>query len=177
MRTMIITASILFTAIFGVIGKGKRQLSNPGPSLNGATGCVNTQSLEIKDLPGKIVLIDFWTYTSITWWRTVPFARAWASKYKDDGLIVVGVHTPEFLFEQKIENIESAIKQMKIVYPRATENNFEIWRSFNNAYWPRLYLIDDKGEIRYRKFAEGDYRETESQIQKMLNEASSKNFS
>jgi len=177
MRTMILTASILFAAIFGVIGKGKRRLFNAGPSLNGATGWLNTQPLDIKDLRGKVVLIDFWTYTCINWRRTVPYVREWASKYKNDGLIVVGVHTPEFLFEQKIENIRNAIKQMNIVYPVATDNNFEIWRSFNNAYWPALYLIDDKGEIRYKKFGEGDYIETETQIRKLLRETSSGNTS
>lgn len=129
------------------------------------------------DLRGKVVLIDFWTYSCINWRRTLPYTRAWASKYKDEGLVVIGVHTPEFSFEHKLENVKRAINDMKIIYPVALDNTFEIWDSFQNQYWPALYLIDAKGKLRYKKFGEGDYAEVEWQIQKLLKETSTKNIS
>src|SRR6478735_11038740 len=105
MRNMILTIAILFATAFGVIGKVPKRLANAGPSLKGATGWLNTQPLKLDDLRGKVVLIDFWTYSCINWRRTLPYVLGWASKYKDNGLVVIGVHTPEFLFEQKVENI------------------------------------------------------------------------
>lgn len=147
-----------------------------GPSLSGATGWLNTQQLGLENLRGKVVLIDFWTYTCINWRRTLPYVREWASKYKEQGLVVIGVHTPEFSFEQKMDNVASSVKDMNINYPVALDNNFSIWNSFNNQYWPALYLIDAKGKIRYQKFGEGDYAESEMEIQKLLKEISSKNI-
>ena len=146
-----------------------------GPSLDGATGWLSSQPLNLADLRGKVVLIDFWTYTCINWRRTLPYVREWASKYKDKGLVVIGVHTPEFSFEQKSENVSRSINEMNMDYPIALDNNFEIWHSFQNEYWPALYLIDAKGRVRYQKFGEGDYAESESQIQQLLKEASAKN--
>lgn len=180
MRTMILTASIiLLAAIFvaaGQMHKGLTQKNNP--SFNGATGWLNTQQpLALEKLRGKVVLIDFWTYTCVNWRRTLPYVREWASKYKDQGLIVIGVHTPEFSFEQRRENVSRSIKEMNISYPIVLDNNFEIWHSFQNEYWPALYLIDAKGQLRYQKFGEGDYRESELQIQRLLKEASAKNVS
>src|SRR3954452_16385899 len=139
---MLFTAStILLSAIFGAIEAGQGEPKQKmGPSFNGATSWLNTQPLNLADLRGKVVLIDFWTYTCINWRRTLPYIREWASKYKDQGLVVVGVHTPEFSFEQNVENVSRAIRQMNIGYPVAMEKNFEIWQSFQNHYWPALYL-------------------------------------
>src|SRR3954452_3981675 len=160
---MLFTAStILLSAIFGAIGARQGEpKQKKGPSFNGATSWLNTQPLNLTDLRGKVVLIDFWTYTCINWRRTLPYIREWASKYKDQGLVVIGVHTPEFTFEYKLDNVQSAIKQMNIGYPVVADNNYAIWRSFNNEYWPALYLIDAKGRVRYQKFGEGDYAESE----------------
>jgi thiol-disulfide isomerase/thioredoxin len=174
---MILSISILFAMILGAIKKEKGSDQEAGPSLNGATGWLNTQPLKLKNLRGKVILIDFWTYTCINWRRTLPYIREWASKYKAGGLVVIGVHTPEFSFEQKLENVRNAIKEMNIDYPIAMDNNFEIWRSFQNQYWPALYLIDAAGKLRYQKFGEGDYAQSELQIQKLLTEASAKKIS
>src|SRR5215510_6418466 len=150
MRFMFLTAStLLFATIFGV----KRET----PSLSGATGWLNTQPLKLENLRGKVVLIDFWTFTCINWRRTLPYIRAWEEKYKNQGLVVIGVHTPEFTFEYNLDNISRSVKDMNIGYPVAVDNKYEIWRSFDNNYWPALFLIDAKGSIRYQKFGEGDY--------------------
>jgi thiol-disulfide isomerase/thioredoxin len=146
------------------------------PSFDGATGWLNTHSLSLSGLRGKVVLIDFCTYTCINWRRTLPYVRAWASKYKDQGLVVIGIHTPEFSFEYIPENVRSAISQMNIGYPVAVDNNYDIWNSFQNHYWPALYLIDTKGKIVYQKFGEGDYENIEVQIQKLLKETTVKNI-
>lgn len=179
MQNLFLTASTLLLAtLFGVAGTSGKELSPPmKPSLSGATGWLNTQPLNLKNLQGKVVLIDFWTYTCINWRRTLPYIREWEAKYKDQGLVVIGVHTPEFLFEHQPENISRSIKEMNISYPVAIDNDYNIWRSFNNNYWPALYLIDAKGRIRYQKFGEGDYAEAELRIQQLLNEASGKNIS
>jgi thiol-disulfide isomerase/thioredoxin len=177
-RTGFLTASIILIAailvVDGQVNEGSTQKRKP--SFSGATGWLNKQPLTLTGLRGKVVLIDFWTYTCINWRRTLPYIREWASKYKDQGLIVIGVHTPEFPFEHQLENIKGAIKEMDITYPVAIDNNFEIWNSFQNEYWPALYLIDTKGQIRYQKFGEGDYQESESQIQQLLKETSAKNI-
>jgi thiol-disulfide isomerase/thioredoxin len=144
------------------------------PSLTGATGWLNTQPLNLTKLRGKVVLIDFWTYTCINWRRTLPYIRDWASRYHDQGLVVIGVHTPEFAFEHKFDNVRKAIADMNIAYPVAMDNNFNIWNSFQNQYWPALYLIDDKGKLRYHKFGEGDYQEIEAQIRDLLKTATDK---
>jgi thiol-disulfide isomerase/thioredoxin len=177
MQTMFLTApTILLAAIFlGTSGIRKEFTQKMKPSLSGATSWINTRPLTLADLRGKVVLIDFWTYTCINWRRTLPYVREWASKYKDQGLVVIGVHTPEFSFEQKPENVSRAIKEMNIGYPIAMDNNFEIWQSFENQYWPALYLIDAKGQVRYKKFGEGDYTESELMIQQLLKEVSAKN--
>jgi len=125
------------------------------PSLGGATGWLNSQPLTAAGLRGKVVLIDFWTYTCINWLRTLPYVRAWAEKYKDRGLVVIGVHTPEFPFEKDIENIRRAAKEMRVAYPIAIDSDYAIWRAFNNAYWPALYFIDKNGRIRHHHFGEG----------------------
>lgn len=142
------------------------------PSLSGATGWLNSRPLTPGGLRGKVVLIDFWTYTCVNWRRTLPYVRAWAEKYADRGLVVIGVHTPEFSFEHNIENVRWAAKDMKINYPIAVDSDYAIWRAFNNEYWPALYFIDAKGQIRHHQFGEGEYKESEEVIQQLLSEAS-----
>ena len=144
------------------------------PEFTGITKWLNTDHpLTMKELRGKVVLIDFWTYTCINCIRTLPFVTGWYEKYKDQGFVVVGVHTPEFEFEKKTENVLQAMKQYKINYPVAQDNDFQTWRAYNNQYWPAKYLIDAKGFIRYVHFGEGKYEETEKAIQELLKERGS----
>ena len=141
------------------------------PSLGGATGWLNSQQLTGADLRGKVVLVDFWTYSCINWLRTLPYVRAWAEKYKDQGLVVIGVHTPEFGFERDVDNVRWAMKDMKIDYPVALDSDYAIWRAFKNQYWPALYFVDAKGRIRHHQFGEGDYEQSERILQQLLAEA------
>jgi thiol-disulfide isomerase/thioredoxin len=141
------------------------------PSLSGATAWLNSPPLTPLGLRGKVVLADIWTYTCINWLRTLPYVRAWAAKYKDQGLVVIGVHSPEFELEKDIENIRRAVKAMGIVYPVAVDSDHAVWNAFDNDYWPALYLIDAKGRIRYHYFGEGEYERTERVIQQLLTEA------
>jgi cytochrome c biogenesis protein CcdA/thiol-disulfide isomerase/thioredoxin len=143
------------------------------PSLGGAVDWLNSPPLSAEALKGKVVLVDFWTYSCINCIRTIPYVRAWAEKYKDQGLAVIGVHAPEFAFEKKIDNVKNAISDFKIGYPVAIDNDYKIWRAFNNSYWPASYLIDAKGNIRYHHFGEGNYGRTEQAIQDLLREAGS----
>ena len=138
------------------------------PSLDGATAWLNSQPLTKADLRGNVALIDFWTYTCINWRRTLPYMRAWDAKYRKHGLVVIGAHTPEFAFEKQLDNVRPAVSEMKIGYPVAIDSDYAVWRAFNNEYWPALYLADAEGHIRYHKFGEGDYEETEREIQKLL---------
>jgi len=141
------------------------------PSLGSATEWLNSQPLTAASLRGKVVLIDFWTYTCINWLRTLPYVRAWAEKYKEHGLVVIGVHTPEFAFEKDVENVRRAAKDMRVEYPIAIDNDYAIWRAFENHYWPALYFVDAKGHIRHRHFGEGEYEQSEVIIQQLLAEA------
>ncbi|NLS03404.1 cytochrome c biogenesis protein DipZ [Rhizobium sp. P32RR-XVIII] len=143
------------------------------PSLDGAVEWLNSPPLTTEQLRGKVVLIDFWTYSCINCIRTTPYVRAWAEKYKDQGLVVIGVHAPEFAFEKKISNVKKAVGDFKIGYPVAIDNDYKIWRAFDNSYWPAHYLIDAKGQIRYHHFGEGSYGQTEQAIQDLLREAGS----
>jgi thiol-disulfide isomerase/thioredoxin len=164
-----ISVIIFLAAILGWHDTNRRELKKEMiPSLKGANGWINTKPLALGDLHGKVVLIDFWTYSCINWRRTLPYLREWAAKYKDQGLVVIGIHTPEFSFERSIENVSRSVIEMGISYPVALDNNFDIWRSFKNQYWPALYLIDATGKIRFQKFGEGDYQECELQIRKLL---------
>ena len=140
------------------------------PSLGGAIEWLNSQPLTRASLREKVVLIQFWTYSCINWRRTLPYVRAWAEKYKDHGLVVIGVHAPEFVFEKNVENVRWAVKNMKIDFPIAIDNDREIWRAFNNEYWPALYFVDADGHIRHHEFGEGEYEESESTIQQLLAE-------
>jgi thiol-disulfide isomerase/thioredoxin len=141
------------------------------PSLNGATTWLNSPPLTPEALRGKVVAVNFWTYTCINWLRTLPYIRAWAKKYRDHGLVMIGVHTPEFPFEHDLENVRRAVKEMQVGYPVAVDNEYTIWDAFSNHYWPALYLVDAQGRIRYHQFGEGDYDETERIIQQLLTEA------
>jgi thiol-disulfide isomerase/thioredoxin len=141
------------------------------PSLDGATGWLNSPLLTPAGLRGKVVLVQVWTYTCINWLRTLPYVRAWAGKYQDQGLVVIGVHSPEFGFEHNLDNVRRAAKDMRVAYPVAIDNDFAIWRAFNNQYWPALYFVDAEGRIRHHKFGEGDYEQSEKVIQQLLAEA------
>ena len=143
------------------------------PSLNGATGWLNSQPVTADGLRGKVVLIDVWTYTCINWLRSLPYVRAWAEKYKNQGLVVIGVHAPEFAFEKNIDNVRRAAKDMRIDYPIAIDNDFAIWRALKNEYWPALYFVDAQGKIRHHHFGEGEYEQSERIIQQLLAEAGS----
>jgi thiol-disulfide isomerase/thioredoxin len=141
------------------------------PSLDGANGWLNSRALSPAALRGKVVLIDFWTYTCINWLHTAPYVRAWAEKYKDLGLVVIGVHSPEFAFERDLQNVVAAAKSARIDYPVAIDGDHVIWRAFGNQYWPALYFIDASGRIRQHQFGEGDYERAEIIIQQLLMEA------
>jgi len=141
------------------------------PSLSGATGWLNSPPLTAVGLRGKVVLIDIWTYTCINWLRTLPYVRAWAEKYKNQGLVVIGVHSPEFAFEKNVDNVRRAAKDMKVDYPIAIDTDFAIWRALKNEYWPALYIVDAQGRIRHHQFGEGGYEQSERIIQQVLAEA------
>jgi thiol-disulfide isomerase/thioredoxin len=144
------------------------------PSLNRATAWLNSEPLTGAGLRGKVVLVDFWTYTCINWRRTMPYIRAWAEKYKDQGLVIIGVHTPEFAFEKDVDNVRRAALAQNIAYPIAVDSDYAIWRAFENQYWPALYFIDAQGRIRHHVFGEGDYEHSEAIIRQLLAEAGHK---
>jgi thiol-disulfide isomerase/thioredoxin len=141
------------------------------PSLGGATAWLNSPPLSAVSLRGHVVLIDFWTYTCINWRRTLPYVRAWSEKYREYGLVTIGVHAPEFSFEHDLENVRRAVKDMRIDYPIAVDNDFAVWHAFTNHYWPALYLVDALGHLRYHHFGEGAYELTEMLLQHLLAEA------
>lgn len=141
------------------------------PSLGGATEWLNSPPLTADQLRGKVVLVKFLTYTCINWLRTMPYVRAWADKYKDRGLVVIGVHTPEFPFEKSRENVRRAMKDLQVAFPVAVDNEYAIWRAFGNNYWPALYFIDAQGRIRHHRFGEGEYERSERILQQLLAEA------
>jgi cytochrome c biogenesis protein CcdA/thiol-disulfide isomerase/thioredoxin len=141
------------------------------PPLDGATRWLNSPPLSRADLKGKVVLVDFWTYSCINCLRSIPYVRAWAEKYRGQGLVVVGVHAPEFAFEKKVENVEQAVADLGIGYPVAVDNDYTIWRAFANRYWPAHYFADAEGRIRYHHFGEGGYDESERVLQYLLAEA------
>lgn len=141
------------------------------PALDGATTWINSQPLRTADLRGKVVLVEFWTYTCINWRRQFPYVRAWAEKYKDKGLIVIGVHTPEFMFEKNADNVRRMAKEIDVKNPVAVDSDYAIWQAFNNEYWPALYFVDAQGRIRHHQFGEGDYEQSETVIKQLLTEA------
>ncbi|WP_223463031.1 MULTISPECIES: cytochrome c biogenesis protein DipZ [unclassified Pseudomonas] len=141
------------------------------PSLSGAVDWLNSPALTNEALKGKVVLVDFWTFDCINCRHTLPYVKDWAKKYEKDGLVVIGVHTPEYGFERIIDNVRAKVKEYGITYPVAIDNNYAIWRNFDNQYWPAHYLIDAKGQVRYTHFGEGSYDTQEKMIQQLLEEA------
>lgn len=144
--------------------KARSELS----AFDGATAWLNSGPLTSTGLHGKVVLVDFWTYSCINWRRQLPYVRAWAEKYMGQGLVVIGVHSPEFSFERNMDNVRWATKDMRIDYPIVIDNDHAIWRAFNNEYWPALYFIDVRGRIRHHVFGEGEYQQSEIVIQRLL---------
>jgi thiol-disulfide isomerase/thioredoxin len=168
-------ASLLLT--FSSVNAASTAVSHPAlsdegplPDLGGAVGWLNTAPLKSKPLRGKVVLVNFWTYSCINSLRELPYMKDWAAKYKDAGLVVIGVHTPEFGFEKERANVEKAVRDLKVDYPVAIDSDHLIWQAFNNEYWPANYIIDAKGRIRYHHFGEGKYDESERVIQELLRE-------
>ncbi len=143
----------------------------PMPSLSGAVEWLNSPALTSESLRGKVVLVDFWTYDCINCQHALPYVKDWAQKYEKDGLVVIGVHTPEYGFERIIDNVKDEVKKLGITYPVAIDNNYAIWRNFDNQYWPAHYLIDAKGQVRFTHFGEGRYETQEKMIQQLLQEA------
>jgi thiol-disulfide isomerase/thioredoxin len=143
------------------------------PSLDGATGWVNSPPVTAADLRGHVVLVQFWTYTCINWLRTLAYLRAWAEKYQDQGLLVIGVHTPEFDFEHDPDNVRRAVTDLRVDYPLAIDSDYAIWNAFNNHYWPAFYFVDAQGQIRHHRFGEGEYEMSEMILQQLLSEAGS----
>lgn len=167
---------LLGALLAGATGvQGTRMTTEVGSSelasLAMATAWINAPPLSEASLKGKVVLIDFGTYTCINWIRTLPYTEAWNAKYSTQGLVVIGVHTPEFSVEKQLENVRWAINEMGIPYPIAVDNEYKIWRAFSNNYWPAVYLIDARGRVRYQHFGEGNYAKTEEMIQLLLAEA------
>ena len=138
------------------------------PEFTGIDKWLNSEPLTMESLRGKVVLVDFWTYTCINCIRTLPYVTDWYRKYKDQGLVVVGVHTPEFPFERSTPNVEKALQRYGITYPVAQDNRYATWGAYRNQYWPAAYLIDKQGKVVYSHFGEGRYKETEAEIQRLL---------
>jgi thiol-disulfide isomerase/thioredoxin len=161
-------------SLFGSLRKaGSDSLRVEGhlPGFDGATSWLNSPPLTVDDLRGKVVLVQFWTFTCINWLRTLPYVRAWAEKYRDHGLVVVGVHTPEFDFERDVDSIRRSTERRGIDYPVAVDSDYAVWRLFANQYWPALYFADAEGAIRHHHFGEGEYESSERAIQALLAKA------
>ena len=146
----------------------------PAPEFSGIDHWINTQPISLSDLKGKVVLVDFWTYTCINCIHTLPYVTDWYNKYHDQGFVVVGVHTPEFAYEHETPNVEDAVKRFQINYPVAQDNNYVTWNAYQNQYWPAEYFIDAQGNLRHTHFGEGGYEESEKIIQELLSEAGKK---
>ena len=175
-RRLLATAAL--TLVTGPLGVLRPARAQPGlpiegemPSLESATTWLNSPPLTAAGLRGKVVLINFWTYTCINWLRSLPYVRAWASKYGEHGLRVIGVHTPEFSFEKDLDNVRRAAADLNVRYPIAVDNDYALWRAFDNHYWPALYLVDVQGRIRHHRFGEGEYARSEQAIRQLLVEA------
>lgn len=164
-------ASMAMTAKPAVTAPKALPIEGMFPALAGATTWLNSEPLTAEQLKGKVVLVDFWTYSCINCLRSIPYVRAWAEKYKDQGLVVIGVHAPEFAFEKQVDNVKKAVADLKVGYPVAVDNDYAVWRAFKNQYWPAHYFIDAQGRIRGHHFGEGDYDQSERIIQQLLAEA------
>ena len=141
------------------------------PSFSGAIEWLNSEPLTAAALRGNVVLVNFWTYSCINWLRSLPYVRAWAEKYRDEGLVTIGVHTPEFPFEHDVDRVRRAAKDMRVEYPVAIDSDYAVWQAFDNHYWPALYFVDAQGRIRHHQFGEGEYEQSEIVIQQLLAEA------
>lgn len=161
-----LAAGVSTTASAGALGQ-----SAAAPEFTGIDQWLNSAPLSMQQLRGKVVLVDFWTYTCINCINTLPYVKAWHQKYKDQGLLVVGVHTPEYPFERSTDNVKTAIKRFGITYPVAQDNRYTTWSAYNNQYWPAFYLIDKKGQVVYTHFGEGQYAQTEAAIRGLLAQA------
>jgi len=175
MRTLQLMLAALLGSIapLGTSEEAKLPVEGALPGFERATAWINSRPLAARDLRGKVVLVEFLTYTCINWLRTMPHVRAWSEKYKAQGLVVVGIHTPEFAFEKDLDNVRRAMKEMRIGFPVAVDNDYGIWRAFQNHAWPALYFIDAQGRIRHHHFGEGEYERSEQVIQQLLAEAGS----
>jgi thiol-disulfide isomerase/thioredoxin len=151
-----------------ILDKLRRSFEGKVPSLDGATEWLNSEPLTAEGLRGHVVAFDFWTFTCINWIRTAPYRRAWYEKYRDQGFILIGVHTPEFPFEQDVDSIRTHVEEMRIAYPVAVDSDYGIWRAFSNNYWPALYVADAEGAIRFHHYGEEGYEESERVIQELL---------
>ena len=149
------------------------QTTSIAPELAGITGWINSEPLSLRELRGQVVLVDFWTYTCVNCIRTFPYLREWHREYASQGLVIIGIHTPEFAFEKTRENVEVAVERYDLPYAVAQDNDYSTWNAFHNGYWPAKYLIDKEGSIRYRHFGEGSYDETEQWIRTLLAERGS----
>jgi thiol-disulfide isomerase/thioredoxin len=165
-------ALTIAAARLGIVGsvQANQRVPREVAAITNAPEWLNSPRPTASTLAGKVVLVDFWTYTCINWLRTLPYLRAWAHKYQQ-GLVVFGAHTPEFPFEHNVANVRRAVQQMRIEYPIVIDNDYAIWRAFNNQYWPALYLIDGRGHVRQHQFGEGEYETSERTIQRLLKEA------
>jgi thiol-disulfide isomerase/thioredoxin len=157
--------------VFG-LGQPTREL----PSFDGATAWLNSEPLTPEGLRGKVVLVEFCTYSCVNWLRTLPYVQAWSDRYRDHGLVVIGAHTPEFGFEHDVDKIRSALDGMGVDYPIAIDNDYAVWRAFDNNYWPALYFADAEGRIRHHRFGEEDYERSERVIQQLLADAGREGF-
>jgi len=171
-------SNLLLSALLtGSVATAPPVLADEGqmPALSGATEWLNSPPLTPAGLRGRVVLVDFWTYTCINWLRTHPYVQAWADKYRDQGLVVIGVHSPEFEFERNGHNVRQAVTDLQVDYPVAVDSDHAVWRAFGNSYWPALYFVDSRGRIRAHQFGEGDYDRAEKIIQQLLAEAGAAN--
>jgi thiol-disulfide isomerase/thioredoxin len=170
-RRFLATTAMAFAGLgVGMMRWARAQGNGEMPTLAGATAWLNSPPLTAAGLRGKVVVVDFWTYTCINWLRSLPYVRAWAERYGRHGLVVIGVHSPEFTFEKDIDNVRRAVTSMRIGYPVAVDSDHAVWRAFDNEYWPALYFFDARGRIRDRHFGEGRYEESESVIRRLLTE-------
>ncbi len=166
------SASVLLiaSALTSMPAKAFDRIAAP---LDGATQWLNSRPLSVESLRGKVVLVDFWTYGCFNCMNALPHVKELAGKYRDQGLVVVGVHTPEFAYEKIQGNVESAVRKLEITFPVAIDNDYAIWNAYHNQYWPAQYLVDAQGKIRYQHFGEGAYQEMDRTVQTLLNEAKS----
>jgi thiol-disulfide isomerase/thioredoxin len=159
--------SLIAAATFSAAGAGMNA-SAAAPEFAGIDNWINSAPLSMQQLRGKVVLVDFWTYDCINCQHVLPYVKGWHQKYKDQGLVVVGVHTPEYGFERNLNNLKTAVQRNAISFPVAQDNRYATWGAYNNQFWPAFYLVDKKGDVVYSHFGEGDYAQTEATIRKLL---------